>query len=80
MVENRYARIPDPGYEARVLGALGDAEGTRAALNRMRASATDLPLQPGISPPGPAAAEMMYAGVPKTECLLRGGFPPRRPG
>ncbi|CAI7975877.1 hypothetical protein FRAHR75_2030001 [Frankia sp. Hr75.2] len=63
MADNPYTRARIASYEARALGALGDAAGTRAALNRMRASVTDLPLQPGISPFGPAAAEMMYAGV-----------------
>ncbi|ABD10509.1 hypothetical protein Francci3_1130 [Frankia casuarinae] len=63
VADNPYTRARIASYEARALGALGDVEGTRAALNRMRTSVTDLPLQPGISPFGPAAAEMMYAGV-----------------
>ncbi|WP_462187760.1 hypothetical protein [Frankia sp. CcWB2] len=63
VADGPYTRARMAAYEARALGALGDVGGTRAALNRMRTSVTDLPLQPGCSPFGQATAAMFEAGV-----------------
>ncbi|WP_241831941.1 hypothetical protein [Parafrankia soli] len=49
LADHPYTRARIAGYEARALGVLGDTHGTRAALDQMRASVTDLPLQPGAA-------------------------------
>lgn len=61
--DDDYTRARTASYEARALAALGDVEGARAALNRMRAAVNDLPLQPGSSPFTATTAAMFEAGV-----------------
>ncbi|WP_241831475.1 hypothetical protein [Parafrankia soli] len=63
LADNEYTRARIAGYEARALGALGDTDGARAALERMHSSVSDLPVQPGCSPFSAATADMFAAGV-----------------
>ncbi|WP_131784193.1 helix-turn-helix domain-containing protein [Protofrankia symbiont of Coriaria ruscifolia] len=63
-------RFPHPytaarlaAYAARGYAAAGDTQSAREALERMRRAAADLPPRPGMSPLGPAAADMFAGGV-----------------
>ncbi|WP_250285707.1 MULTISPECIES: hypothetical protein [unclassified Frankia] len=49
--------------EARGHAAAGDIRSARDALDRMRRAAVELPARPGMSPFGPAAADMFAGGV-----------------
>lgn len=67
------ARVSDPymnariaAYEARTFAALGDAPATRAALDRMEATAGAFAPRPGSTPVGPAGVAMFRAGAALT--------------
>ncbi len=61
--DHPYTRARLAAYEARALAALGDGDGTRAALDRMRRGVVDVAPRPGSSPFGAANAEWFRAGL-----------------
>jgi DNA-binding XRE family transcriptional regulator len=61
--DHPYTRARIAAYEARALAALGDMDGTRAALDRMRRATAETSPRPGSSPFGAANAEWFSAGL-----------------
>ncbi|WP_101833626.1 helix-turn-helix transcriptional regulator [Frankia canadensis] len=61
--DHPYTRARLAAYEARALAALGDLDGTHAALTRMRHATVETQPRPGSSPFGAANAEWFSAGL-----------------